>query len=82
MPLNPKTIFYDWLYINAVLENPLLAAELLKYNAFTDIEFNPEKSINCQAKAAALFVALSRKGKIEQCGVFDSFYQISKSENR
>ena len=35
MPLNPKTIFYDWLYINAVLENPLLAAELLKYNAFT-----------------------------------------------
>ena len=43
MLLNPKTIFYDWLYINAVLENPLLAAELLKYNAFTDIEFNPKK---------------------------------------
>ena len=82
MPLNPKTIFYDWLYINAVLENPLLAAELLKYNAFKDIEFNPEKSINCQAKAAVLFVALSRKGKIEQCRIFDSFYQISKSENR
>lgn len=82
MPLNPKTIFYDWLYINAALENPLLAAERLKYNAFTDIEFNPEKSINCQAKAAALFVALSRQGKIEQCRDFDSFYQIIKSENR
>ena len=82
MPLNPKTVFYNWLYINAVLENPLLAAELLKYNAFTDIEFNPKKSINCQAKAAALFVALSRQGKIEQCRGFDSFYQIMKSENR
>lgn len=81
MPLNPKTIFYDWIYINAVLENPLLAVELLKYDAFTDIEFNPEKSINCQAKAAALFVALSRQGKIEQCRDFDSFYQIVKSEN-
>ena len=82
MPLNYKTIFYDWLYINAVLENPLLAAELLKYNAFTDIEFNLEKSINCQAKAAALFVALSRQGKIEQYRDFDSFYQVIKSENR
>ena len=82
MPLNPKAFFYDWLYINAVLENPLLAAERLKYNAFTDIEFNPEKSINCQAKAAALFVALSRQGKIEQCRDFDSFSQIMKSENR
>ena len=76
MPLNPKTVFYNWLYINAVLENPLLAAELLKYNAFTDIEFNPAKSINCQAKAAALFVALSRQDKVEQCRDFDSFYRI------
>lgn len=78
MPLNPKTIFYDWLYINALLENPLLAAELSEYDAFTDIEFNPAKSINCQAKAAALFVALSRQDKVEQCRDFDSFYRIVK----
>lgn len=82
MPLNPQTAFYDWIYINAVLENPLLAEEILNYDAFTDIEFNPAKSINCQAKAAALFAALSRQGKIEQCREFDSFYQIIKNKNR
>lgn len=79
---DPETFFYDWLYINALLENPLLAAELLEYDAFTDIEFNPNKSINCQARAAALFAALSGQGKAEQCRDFDTFYQIVKGENR
>lgn len=30
------------------------------YTAFTDIEFNPLKSLNCQAKAVAVFVGLSK----------------------
>ena len=59
-PLEPKTYFYDWLYINALHSNSDLAEEILKYDAFTDIEFNPQKSFNCQAAAAALFVGLSR----------------------
>ncbi|NKJ43177.1 hypothetical protein [Novosphingobium sp. SG720] len=57
-PLEPKTCFYDWLYINALLKNTELAAETLQYDCFTDIEFNPEKSINCQARSAALYCAL------------------------
>jgi len=77
-PLNPTTAFYDWLYINALLENPELAEQLLAYDAFTDIEFNPNKSLNCQARAAALFVALSREGLIEQCRNFDSFLKLLK----
>ena len=80
MPLNPTTVFYDWIYINALLENPVLAEEVLKYDAFTDIEFNPAKSSNCQAKAAALFVALSRQGKMETCREFSSFYRVLKGE--
>lgn len=63
-PLEPKTYFYDWLYINALNLNTSLAEEILNYDAFTDIEFNPKKSINCQAKAAAIFVGLSRAGLI------------------
>ena len=43
IPISPKTIFYDWIYINALLENPSLANEVIGYDAFTDIEFNPEK---------------------------------------
>ncbi len=61
-PLEPKTVFYDWLYINAVAAlNPSLA-ELQTYKGFTDIEFNPNKSINCQARALATYVALAHKG--------------------
>ena len=63
--LEPKTAFYDWLYIRAVYKNPRLSKEILKYDAFTDIEFNPKKSVNCQARSAALFVALSRSGLID-----------------
>ena len=76
IPLNPKTAFYDWLYINALMENHELAEQLLEFDAFTDIEFNPEKSINCQAKAAALFVAVYRQGLIEQCKDFDTFIRL------
>jgi len=33
---------------------------VLDYDAFTDIEFNPEKSVSCQASSAALAVDLRR----------------------
>ena len=59
-PLLPKTAFYDWLYYNAVRENlsDEELRELCEYDAFTDIEFNPSKSINTQARSAALVVAV------------------------
>jgi hypothetical protein len=57
--LVPRTLFYDWLYINALHQNRELAEQALKYSGFTDIEFNPKKSINCQAFSAALYVSLS-----------------------
>lgn len=57
-PKEPKTAFYDWLYINALAQNTELANELHSYQAFSDIEFNPDKSINCQAHSAALYVSL------------------------
>ncbi|WP_064202779.1 DarT1-associated NADAR antitoxin family protein [Brevibacillus brevis] len=60
-PLEPKTLFYDWLYINALSLNKELSESILKYNAFSDIEFNPDKSINCQARSAALYISLNEK---------------------
>lgn len=54
-PLEPKTVFYDYIYINAVRES-LTDDEIRRigeYSYFTDIEFNPQKSINTQAKTAA-----------------------------
>ena len=77
-PTEPKTTFYDWIYVNALLENPLLAEMLVQYDAFTDVEFNPQKSINCQAKAAALFVSLYRLGKL---GAIQSYSTFAKLYN-
>ena len=67
----PKTAFYDWLYINAL--NDSIASnqkstlkDIIDYGGFTDIEFNPEKSINCQARSCAVFVSLYKKGLLKR----------------
>ena len=62
----PKTLFYNWIYMNALAQSKALAAQILEYDAFTDIEFNPQKSINCQAEAAAVYVSLQRLGLLEE----------------
>lgn len=65
-PLMPRTAFYDWLYINALLKNEDLAEQAIKYDYFTDIEFNPERSVNCQARSAALYLSLSKRGLLRE----------------
>lgn len=65
-PTEPKTFFYHWLYLNALRANPDLACQLIQYDAFTDIEFNPQRSLNCQAEAAAIYVSLYRKGLLDK----------------
>ena len=61
----PKTFFYNWLYITALQEHRGLLEGLLEYDAFTDIAFNPQKSLNCQAEAAAICVSLHRRGQLQ-----------------
>lgn len=64
--LEPKSAFYDWIYIKALY--PLLKEikdELLMYDGFTDIEFNPKKSINCQARSCAILVSLIKSERLE-----------------
>lgn len=61
--LEPKTAFYDWVYINVLANyNRHLADQISHYDAFTDIEFNHKKSINCQAYTVALYKALEWRG--------------------
>lgn len=68
--IEPKTLFYDWLYINTLVynidNNRLRKEEILKYNIFTDIEFDHKKSINCQARSVALFKILYENKKLEE----------------
>lgn len=81
--LVPRTAFYDWLYINALHKQPLLAEEVLSYRAFSDIAFNPERSINCQAYAAALYVALHERGLLTDRVLSDqtSYLEVISSFN-
>lgn len=66
-PLEPKTMFYDWIYCKSLSQDQALIEELIVggYDAFTDIEFNHNKSLNCQARAAAIFVTLCKRGTLK-----------------
>ena len=61
-PLEPKTYFYDWLYASSLCRHDKLVEQVMMFDAFTDIEHNPERSINCQARSVAKVVGLARAG--------------------
>lgn len=65
-PLTPARAFYDWLYCQALHRNPQLVAALSAYACFTDIEFNPARSVNCQAYAIALYRSLAVCGALRE----------------
>lgn len=65
-PLVPKTAFYDWLYLSALEPHQEYLSRLFFYYGFTDIEFNPGKSINCQARTCALLVALIKMDALSE----------------
>ncbi|ENX4858844.1 TPA: hypothetical protein I7295_23805 [Vibrio parahaemolyticus] len=65
-PNEPRTYFYDWLYINALVQNEDLCSSINDFGGFTDIEFNPEKSINCQAHSVALYESLKYNNVLQR----------------
>lgn len=65
-PLNPLEAFYSWIYIKAIIQNRENLSDIINYAGFTDIEFNPKKSVNCQAYSAALYVCLVNQGLLEE----------------
>lgn len=64
-PLTPTTAFYDWIYMNALYRLPRLRTDLQRFAGFTDIEFNPKRSLNCQARSCATFVSLIWRGEVD-----------------
>ncbi|MDA8009049.1 MAG: hypothetical protein MPK62_03020 [Alphaproteobacteria bacterium] len=65
-PLTPQTAFYDWLYLTCLRPHrEFLLERLSGYKGFTDIEFNPKKSLNCQARACALLVSLLKSDALD-----------------
>ncbi|WP_370200250.1 hypothetical protein [Roseibium sp.] len=65
-PLSPKNAFYDWLYIRALVKHADWIGKYVSYDGYTDIEFNPEKQVNCQARAFAEYKSLAAKAQLDQ----------------
>lgn len=65
-PLEPKTYFYNWIYICGLHQHKDIAQKIAQYNAFTDIYFNPVKSFNCQAQSCSIYVSLLRRGLLDE----------------
>lgn len=81
-PIMPTTAFYDWLYLSALWENSAFAKELNKYAAFSDIAFNPKKSLNCQARSAALYIAFNQNNLLEQAlADKDAYLRLLRGES-
>ena len=86
-PNEPRTFFYDYLFFTALRQNPDLADRLMKYDAFTDIFFNPERSENCQAAACARYVSLRTAGLLDKAmndleffkKTYDRGYRVNES---
>ncbi len=73
-PLFPTTLFYDWLYFRALYPHRDWIRRRNEWAGFTDIEFNPERSVNCQAKSFAAFISLLNRGLLEETmSSFDTF---------
>ena len=73
--------FYDFLYLNALLEpeNEEVRELLIKegYTAFTDLA---TKSLNCQARSAAIFVGLIRAGLINEVRDYSSYLNLFRTQ--
>lgn len=62
----PKDYFYNWIYSYALYTHKDLIDQLIDYDSFTDIEFNPKKSLNCQARTVAILRGLHGAGKLDE----------------
>lgn len=74
-PSSPSNAFYDWIYIRCLYQHEeFLLRNLSSVDGFSDIEFNPDRSINCQARALAVLMSLATRNRLkEAAGDFELF---------
>ena len=83
-PNYPIGMYYDYLYMCALYQHNDLREELFNYDYFTDIEFNPNKSKNTQARAAAIFKTLEYNNETRSLLLhmkdFQDYYYVKQHE--
>ena len=65
IPLSTGTLFYDYIYIRALMQHPEVSSDLINYDLFTDIEFNEKRGLNCQARSCAIYSYMLRTGTVD-----------------
>jgi hypothetical protein len=79
-PTSPATVFYDWLYLKALYPHRDWLKRRNEWVGFTDIEFNPEHSLNCQARSFAAFMALQTRNQLDDAmASFQNFKAVMQS---
>jgi hypothetical protein len=79
-PTSPTTVFYDWLYFKALYPHRDWLERLQQCAGFTDIEFNPARSLNCQARSCAAFVSLQKRKLLDDAvSSFTNFRSLMQS---
>ena len=77
------SLFYDYLYLNALLEeeNKTVREILLNegFTAFTDLA---TKALNSQARSCAIFVSLYKLGLIDKVKDYDSYLELFRVGNK
>lgn len=77
------SLFYDWIYISALLEeaNEPVRKALLDsgYSAFTDLATS---SLNSQARSCAIFMSLAELGLLDQIQDFDSYCELFRVDRQ
>jgi hypothetical protein len=82
IPLDTGTLFYDYIYICALMQHPEVSSVLVEYDLFTDIEFNEKKGLNCQARSCAIYSYMLRTGTVDKyMGSMESFKKIYFGRN-
>ena len=80
-PVYHISLFYDFLYLNALLEpeNLEVKEQLLSegYTAFTDLA---TKALNSQARSAAIFVGLHEAGLLSEVQEYDSYLKLFRTK--
>jgi hypothetical protein len=79
-PTSPATVFYDWLYFMALYPHRDWIKKREEWVGFTDIEYNPDRSLNCQARSFAAFISLQRRGRLDEAvSSFENFREVMQS---
>lgn len=71
-PMDPQTVFYDWLYLQGMVATFGTELDLSKYEYFTDIQAVIDIDA-CQARSVCEYKLLQKQGLIDKISDFAGF---------